>query len=586
MRDLEHVSEIDRVLKGYETGRDGLVSESWRRCVQTYGMDPARPEPAHIVTEQQLREHQEQSERLIATARSGLRTLFKQVAGHNYVLLLADAKGVCVDFFGDPRFEDDLRQAGLYLGSDWSEDLAGTCGVGSCIVTGEAVTIHQSDHFGLSHTPLSCTAAPIYDTCGKLAAVLDISLLRSPSPKSSQNLAMNLVKASTRRVEMANLMATTRKEWVLRFSTSPEFLEVDPEAAIALDDSGRITGMTHGALACLAPTGSTDLIGSRIDMYLDLDVDDLPSLMRGRPAEDRVLRRRDGGGLYGHAIAPQAARMARSPVSGTLPTPLRGICGQDATLSQVVSKVARLAPTQVPILLSGETGTGKEYLARAIHVLGPADRSFHTLCCSALKPEKVGALSDAAAGTLFLRGIEDLDVAGQAALLALLEHRSDLRVVATTRQDPAGSTSIRALRPELYFRLAGSLIRIPPLRHRQDFDWLVDRLLRRSPRDLRLSPSARAELSGRHWPGNIRELATLLDVATALAETDVIDLTDLPQASLSRRVETDPKQDLEALLDACGWNMSHVARRLGVNRSTVLRRMRSLGLEPHPKPRA
>ncbi len=93
MRDLEHVSEIDRVLKGYETGRDGLVSESWRRCVQTYGMDPARPEPAHIVTEQQLREHQEQSERLIATARSGLRTLFKQVAGHNYVLLLADAKG-------------------------------------------------------------------------------------------------------------------------------------------------------------------------------------------------------------------------------------------------------------------------------------------------------------------------------------------------------------------------------------------------------------------------------------------------------------------------------------------------------------
>ena len=155
MRDTEHVSEIDRVLKGQETGRDELVSESWRRCVQTYGMDPTRPEPAHIVTEQQLREHQEQSERLIATARSGLRTLFKQVAGQNYVLLLADAKGICVDFFGDPRFEEDLRRAGLYLGSDWSEDLAGTCGVGSCIVTGEAVTIHQGDHFGLSHTPLS-----------------------------------------------------------------------------------------------------------------------------------------------------------------------------------------------------------------------------------------------------------------------------------------------------------------------------------------------------------------------------------------------------------------------------------------------
>lgn len=164
------------------------------------------------------------------------------MAGQNYVLLLADAKGVCVDFFGDPRFEADLRQAGLYLGSDWTEELAGTCGVGSCIVTGKVITIHQTDHFGLAHTPLSCTAAPIYDTRGQLAAVLDISLLRSPSPKASQNLAMSLVTASARRVEMANLMARTRRDWVLRVSASPEFLEVDPDAALALDGSGNIIG--------------------------------------------------------------------------------------------------------------------------------------------------------------------------------------------------------------------------------------------------------------------------------------------------------------------------------------------------------
>ena len=183
MSDLEHVTEIDRVLRGQETGRDTLVADSWRRCIETYGMDPTRPDPAHIVPASQLREHREQAERLVATARSGLRALFRQVAGQNYVLLLADAKGVCVDFFGDPRFEDDLRQAGLTLGSDWSEDLAGTSAAGACIVTGEPVTIHQDDHFGNAHTALSCTSAPIYDSLGQLAAVLDISLLRSPSPK-------------------------------------------------------------------------------------------------------------------------------------------------------------------------------------------------------------------------------------------------------------------------------------------------------------------------------------------------------------------------------------------------------------------
>jgi transcriptional regulator of acetoin/glycerol metabolism len=183
MFDGDHIREIDRVLNGEETGRDRLVTDSWRRCVERYGMDPARPDPAHIVSETQLREHREQSERLIAIARSGLQTLFRQVAGQNYVLLLADAKGVCVDFFGDPRFEDELRQAGLYLGSDWSEDLAGTCGVGSCLVTGEAITIHQSDHFGLAHTPLSCTSAPIFDTSGQLSAVLDISAAAISKPQ-------------------------------------------------------------------------------------------------------------------------------------------------------------------------------------------------------------------------------------------------------------------------------------------------------------------------------------------------------------------------------------------------------------------
>lgn len=186
-----------------------------------------------------------------------MQTLFRQVAGQNYVLLLSDAKGVCVDFFGDARFETELRQAGLQLGSNWSEELAGTCGVGSCIITGDAVTIHQSDHFGLAHVPLSCTAAPIFDTRGALSAVLDISLLRSPAPKPSQNLAMSLVTASARRVEMANLMAMTRRDWVLRLSTSPEFLEVDPEAAVALDGSGRIVGMTTGgAPGCSHPTGA------------------------------------------------------------------------------------------------------------------------------------------------------------------------------------------------------------------------------------------------------------------------------------------------------------------------------------------
>ncbi|WP_417674144.1 sigma-54-dependent Fis family transcriptional regulator [Roseibium sp.] len=579
MLDLEHVDEIDRVLRGVETGRDSLVAESWRRCVQTYGMDPSRPDPAHVVTESELREHREQSERLIATARSGLQTLFQQVAGQNYVLLLADAKGVCVDFFGDPRFEDQLRQAGLYLGSNWTEDLAGTSGVGSCIVTGKAVTIHQSDHFGLAHTPLSCTAAPIFDTKGEFSAVLDISLLRSPSPKSSQNLAMGLVTASARRVEMANLMAMTRREWVLRFSTSPEFLEVDPEAAVALDGSGRIVGMTSGARRALDPEVGGNLIDTRIDDWLELSIDDLPDLMRGRPAEERVLRLKDGRRLFGHAIAPQTPQMisALRQRETALPGALGSLAGADPVLGRLLEQAARLAPTQVPLLITGETGTGKERLARAIHVTGPKDRGFHAIRCTG--PGAVGSLADAAPGTLFLRGIEDLSPDGQAALLTLLDKRPDLRVVASCRCAASKLSSI--LRDDLFYRVAGATLALPPLRHRSDLDWLIDRLLRwRSSVDLHLSPAARAELKSRSWPGNIRELEQLLDVAVAMSEGSVVDLPDLPAAPTTAKPEREDSGDLEALLAACGWNMAQAARRLGVNRSTVLRRLRKAGLMP------
>ena len=572
MRDTDHVDEIDRVLQGHATGRDSVVQASWRRCIERYGLDPAKPSPAHIVTETELRSHREQSERLIAIARSGLGSLFRQVAGQNYVLLLADAKGVTVDFFGDTRFEDDLRAAGLYLGSDWSESLAGTCGVGACIYTGQAVTIHQSDHFDLHHTPLSCTAAPIFDTSGQLAAVLDLSLLRSPQPKASQNLAMNLVRTSARRVEMANLMAMTRSDWVLRLSSSPEFLEVDPEAAIALDGAGRIIGMTHAAQAALSP--DMPLLGRRLDQVTELSVDDLPDLMRGRPTEDRVIRLRDGRALFGHAIAPQTARAPRG--QPMLPGGLSSLAGPDPAMQALLDRAARLAVSAVPLLIRGETGTGKERLARAIHMCRTDAAPFHIFDCAGCGAGQAPLPADGQ-GTLFLKGVEDLDAAAQAVLLRSLSG-CKLRVIATTRCDLGQHVRDGRFRADLFFRIAGAALDLPPLHLRQDLDWLLDRLLRAASADgLRLSARARADLKARRWPGNLRELASTLQAAALLAGGRVIDSHDLPPPLLDAGAPPDmPGEDLHQVLAACGGNMALAARRLGVNRSTVLRRLRAL----------
>lgn len=593
MSDLDHLREIDRVLSGGRIERDAFVAQSWRRCVEQYGMDPSKPSPPHIVTETRLREHVEQSERLITIARSGLDALFRQIAGRNYVLLLADAKGVTVDYFGDPRFEDGLRRAGLYLGADWSEDVAGTCGIGSCIVTRQAITVHQSDHFDLTHTPLSCTAAPIFDTQGQLAAVLDISLLRSPQPKISQSLALHMVKASVRRVEMANLMAENRGEWVLRFSASPEFLDVDPEAAVALDGSGRITGMTHAAETLLA-RGGGPVLGQRIDQLLHMSIDNLPDLMRDRPTQDRLITMRDGQAIFGHAIAPQTPRAVSAQTwagrnIAQRPAPFRSLAGKDPAMERVIAQASRLALARVPVLIVGETGTGKEKLARAIHMANPEERAFVVINGTAgpLTEGGTDPVTWADGCTLLLDNPDALSPTDQGRLLDWLMQadarpaRARPRLLTTVCADLGQATKEGRFRADLFFRLAGARLDVPPLRLRQDFDWLLDRLLRQAvqarPGPIHLTPAARAALQGRNWPGNIRELAHTLDVAVLLAESSVIDLHDLPDPPFAA---APPPESLADLLRACDGNMSLAARRLGVNRSTILRRARREGLAP------
>jgi len=148
--------------------QDDVIRDSWMRCIHEHKLDPTRSQEAIILPYHQLREHQDQIDDFLHIARHGLETLYHQVTGLGYAVLLTDAHGVTVDFIGDIQLDKSLRKAGLYLGSNWNEMVAGTCGVGTCITTGEALTVHLNDHFDATHIPLTCTAAPIFDTLGNL----------------------------------------------------------------------------------------------------------------------------------------------------------------------------------------------------------------------------------------------------------------------------------------------------------------------------------------------------------------------------------------------------------------------------------
>ena len=146
-----------------------------------------------------------------------------------------------------------------------------------------------------------------------------------------EQLALHLAAATARRIELANLMTRTRNDWVLRLARSPEFLDVDPDAAIALAGSGRITGMTHGGFGALARSmnmrgfATRDFLGLPISEVFDMDVDDLPRFMRGRPNGERLLRAKNGLVLFASAVAPAVSLRAPTRPEPRLPRALRDV---------------------------------------------------------------------------------------------------------------------------------------------------------------------------------------------------------------------------------------------------------------------
>ncbi|RZS54728.1 sigma-54-dependent Fis family transcriptional regulator [Sphaerotilus mobilis] len=647
---------------------DTIIRASWERCVREHRLDPTRMQEAVILPQARLREHQDQMDAFLSIARHGLESLYQQVAGQGYVVLLTDARGITVDFLGDLQLEPHLRRAGLYLGADWSEHHAGTCGVGTCLSTGQALTVHLDDHFDATHIPLTCTAAPVHDTLGRLQAVLDISQLSSAQPKESQHLALQLVKVYAQHVENAAFLQRHRQDWVLRLSEAPQFLDVNPDYLLALDEAGRVIGHNRRAqllfeaglpgLAAM-PGRPSALIGQPLARLIDVPLERLGRYVQGRSVDQRAVRRSDGRQLLFLLASPPPGRPQVQRPGGDagliadlsadlkVPAPLAVLSAGDPALDRQIERAARLVNSPVSLLITGETGSGKELFAQAMHAASERRSGpFVAVNCAAI-PEslieselfghlagsfsgagpkgKRGLIQEADGGTLFLDEIGDMPRPLQARLLRVLAEREvlpigatrpvkvKLRVIAATHRPLEALVREGRFRDDLYYRLNGAHVQLPPLRERRDLDGLIDRMLAEPRPTPALSDEARAALHAHRWPGNLRELRNALDYARTVCVDGRITRADLPDAvlrpadagdhggaddadhaaaprtskprvmpALDRRVEqaneVDEADTLRHALQAQRWNVSAVARSLGCSRMTLYRRMKRCGI--------
>jgi DNA-binding NtrC family response regulator len=314
-----------------------------------------------------------------------------------------------------------------------------------------------------------------------------------------------------------------------------------------------------------------------------------------------------------------------------------GIVGRTAAMVEVYKTVARVASGMSTVLILGESGTGKELVARAIHQHGPRGAEpFVAVDCTALPEtlleselfghvrgaftgavaDRPGLFSEADGGTVFLDEIGDVSPALQAKLLRVLQElevrpvggtqwRSvDVRVLAATNRNLAAMVAAGRFREDLYYRLKVVTIQLPPLRERRDdIPLLVDHLARRAAaqcgkRLSGVSEGALAVLRSYDWPGNIRELAHVLERSVALAHGEVIGVDDLPadlQAPtaahaddlLSDRPTLDQlkRRYIHRVLQESGGNVSHAAATLGIDRRSLYRMMQryAIGLREAPR---
>lgn len=634
---IETVVQVAEARTSAGLQHDQIIRDSWMRCVHDHKLDPTKMQEAIILPNNRVREHKDQLEDFLHIARHGVEALYHHVAGLGYAILLTDSHGVTVDFMGDIQLDANLRKAGLYLGSNWHETVAGTCGVGTCITTGEALTVHLDDHFDATHIPLTCTAAPVYDPEGQLKAVLDISLLTSPSDKTSQHLALQLVRMYAHKIENAYFLHHYRDQWILRMSTAPEFLEVSPEYLLAIDASGKVVGYNHLAQKLFRLHTTVELIGQSISDLIELTVNDLPNYLAERPVDRRALKIHNSLQVVFLSVKWPARRSlstAEESTTAAIPAELKALTQGDGQMEKQIARAARLANSPISILITGETGSGKEYFAKAVHQSSERrDGPFIAVNCAAIPDTLIeselfgyapgsfsgastkgrkGLIQEADGGTLFLDEIGDMPKAMQTRLLRVLSEKEvvpvgaqrpvpvNVRVIAATHCHLESRVREGLFRDDLFYRLNGAHFTLPPVRERQDLGWLIDRAISqqsRKPsqqRPLSIEAEAKTLLMRHRWPGNLRELTNVIDFAAAVCVDQLITEGDLPEylvnpnlndpdsPLIARDLSRHGKQAMELLgeLESCQWNVTAAAQNLSISRMTLYRRMKQHGITP------
>ncbi|WP_233870393.1 sigma-54-dependent Fis family transcriptional regulator [Paraburkholderia adhaesiva] len=618
---------------------------------ETFGLRASARPDYDVLTGAGLTLKREQNRVLCAHAMPVMETLHEQIINTQSMIVLTNAEGLILHSVGDDDFLQRAEKVALRPGANWSENRQGTNAIGTALAEGCAMVVHGNQHYLSANQFLTCSSVPIIDPYGDVIGVLDVT----GDHRSYHPHTMALAKMSVQMIENHLFTTTFHETLQVSFHSRPEFLGTLMEGIVAFTNDGRflsanrsaqfqlgipLAGLRAHTLSSLFQLTTTQLIDR---VRASLDPYTMLNLSNGTVVCARVQFRR--------ASAAEGSRPAdvhdnaRRPVRTSAPQPAAGLSRLgyldtgDVQVASVIAKVRKVIGKDIPILITGETGTGKELLAQATHNDSPRrDGPFVAVNCASI-PETlieselfgyeegaftgarrkgaVGKLLQANGGTLFLDEIGDMPYPLQVRLLRVLQERVvnplgsaktipvDIAIICATHRDLRELIAQHRFREDLYYRLNGLVVRLPPLRDRTDLSIVIQKMLQHESaagaghRPLSVAPDVMALFERCTWPGNFRQLGNLLRTAAAMVDDDGEirrehlpedffedlrgdDAADavanelhaggvpVPQGGSLQDVATSV---IAAALARHGGNVSAVARSLGVSRNTIYRRM-------------
>jgi len=614
-----------------------FIERSWRRSA-AFGVAHDRIREIGRVDEADLRVAVSQYGSLINFAAPVMENLRHQLTGSGSVVLLCSGDGFILHSLGDPDFLPKAQHVALKPGVSWAEEQKGTNAIGTAIAERKPVVVYAGHHYIRQNHFLACSATPVLDPFGDVAGVLDITC----DYRWHQRHTLALVQIAVRVIERQMFQHRFCRDVIfnvhpernylgspfdvqMAFSEDGEFLAATPSTCSELNI---LPGAFHGRFEELFGVSFEQILHrlGRISppvLQLRMQSDGRPVFLQlAQPAHARPAI--PGASL---ASASDAELRPRAPAA---PLNLETLGAMDPAMQANVDKARRSLGRDIPILLEGETGSGKEWFARAIHNSGARARGeFVALNCAAI-PELLveselfghdengqggrrkggpGSIQRADGGTLFLDEIGEMPMPAQARLLRVLQERVvaapgeapvevDMTLICATHHRLATLVAAGRFREDLYYRINGLTLTMPPLRDRGDIAHIARAILTQECGGGRTADfsSDVIELFGRHpWPGNLRQLHSVIRAAAAMMdEENVIERRHLPEdflvqlehepepqpvAAPAVAVVTESLQviELHAIQETVRQNQGNIsaaARQLGVSRTTLYRKLR------------